>query len=82
MPAIIYMFAKGCVIAAGNGHGLGQTAGQLIIESLMLLLLLWTRPFATTAGNWINVIIQIVRVLSVVCILVFVVSIPDSSRFV
>ncbi|KAL9595824.1 MAG: hypothetical protein Q9219_006201 [cf. Caloplaca sp. 3 TL-2023] len=72
MPAIIYMFAKGCVIAAGNGHGLTQTAGQLVIESLMLALLLWNRPYATKAGNWINVFIQVVRVLSVVCILVFV----------
>ncbi len=72
MPAIVYMFAKGCVIAAGNGHGLAQTSGQLIVESLMLILVLGTRPFATTAGNWINVVIQVVRVLSVVCILVFV----------
>lgn len=72
MPAIFYMFAKGCVIAAGNGHGLAQTAGQLIIESLMLILVLWCRPFASTSGNWINAIIQVVRVLSVVCILVFV----------
>ncbi len=72
MPAIIYMFAKGCVIAAGNGHGLTQTAGQLVIESLMLALVLWSRPFVTKAGNWINIIIQIVRVLSVACILLFV----------
>jgi len=72
MPAIIYMFAKGCVLAAGDGHGLVQTAGQLIIESLMLILLLWSRPYTLKSGNWINIIIQIVRVLSVVCILVFV----------
>jgi len=72
MPAIIYMFAKGCVIAAGNGHGLAQTAGQLIVESLMFILVLGTRPFASTSGNWINIVIQTVRVLSVVCILVFV----------
>ena len=72
MPGILYMFLKGSVIAAGNGHGLVQTAGQLIIESLMLALVLFTRPFATTAGNWINVVIQVVRMLSVVCIMVFV----------
>ena len=72
MPAIVYMFAKGCVIAAGNGHGLVQTAGQLTIESVMLALVLFTRPFATTAGNWINVVIQVVRMLSVICIMVFV----------
>lgn len=72
MPAIVYMFAKGCVIAAGNGHGLVQTAGQLVVESIMLALVLFTRPFATAAGNWINVVIQVVRMLSVVCIMVFV----------
>lgn len=72
LPAIVYMFAKGCVIAGGNGHGLAQTAGQLIVESLMLILVLWCRPFVSTSGNWINIFIQVVRVLSVVCILVFV----------
>lgn len=72
MPAIVYMFAKGCVLAGGDGHGLAQTAGQLIIESLMLLLLLWSRPYATKAGNWINIVIQVVRALSVICILLFV----------
>lgn len=72
MPAIIYMFAKGCVIAGGNGHGLSQSAGQLIIESLMMIMVLWIRPYASKSGNWINAIIQVVRVLSVVCILVFV----------
>ncbi|KAG8532608.1 uncharacterized protein KY384_002485 [Bacidia gigantensis] len=72
IPAIIYMFAKGCVIAGANGHGLTQTAGQLIVESIMLILVLWCRPFVQTSGNVINIFIQVVRVLSVVCILVFV----------
>ncbi|KAI9675613.1 MAG: hypothetical protein M1817_000979 [Caeruleum heppii] len=72
VPAIIYMFAKGCIIAAGDGHGLVQTGGQLIVEALMLALLVWHRPYVTKAGNWINIFIQVVRVLSVVCILVFV----------
>lgn len=72
IPAIVYMFAKGCVLAAGSGHGLFQTVGQLVIESLMLILLLWSRPYNRKSGNWINIIIQVVRVMSVVCILVFV----------
>ena len=72
IPAIVYMFARGCVIAAADGHGLVQTGGQLIIESLMLLLLVWSRPYVTKAGNVINIFIQVVRALSVVCILVFV----------
>jgi hypothetical protein len=72
IPAMIYMFAKGCVLAAGDGHGLVQTIGQLAIEAIMLILLLWSRPYQRKSGNWINIIIQIVRVMSVVCILVFV----------
>ena len=72
VPAIVYMFAKGCVLASADGHGLVQTAGQLIIESLMLALLLWSRPYMRKSGNWINIVIQVVRVASVCCILVFV----------
>lgn len=72
LPTIVYMFAKGAVIAAGDGHGMFQTAGQLIIEGIMLILLLWSRPYSRKSGNWINIIIQVVRVLSVLCILIFV----------
>ncbi|CRG84655.1 hypothetical protein PISL3812_01911 [Talaromyces islandicus] len=72
VPAILYMFVKGCIIAGADGHGLVQTGGQLIVESLMLILLLWTRPYVAKSGQWINLIIQVVRVLSVVCILIFV----------
>ena len=66
------MFAKGCVLAAADGHGLSQSIGQLIIEALMLCLLIWNRPFERRSGNVINIFILVVRVLSVVCILVFV----------
>ncbi|KAF9891275.1 hypothetical protein FE257_004839 [Aspergillus nanangensis] len=72
VPVIIYMFAKGCIIAAGNGHGLVQSAGQLIVEALMLALLLWHRPYVAKSTQWINITIQVVRVLSVACVLVFV----------
>lgn len=72
IPLIVYMFARGCVIAGADGHGMAQVAGQLIVESLLLILLLWSRPFSLKSGNWINIMIQVVRVLSVVCILIFV----------
>ena len=72
VPAIVFMFARGCVIAGADGHGLAQAAGQLIVESLLLVVLLWSRPYSLKSGNWINIIIQVVRALSVVCILVFV----------
>ncbi|KAI1931948.1 hypothetical protein LOZ65_000982 [Ophidiomyces ophidiicola] len=72
LPCIVYMFVKGCIIAGGNGHGLIQTGAQLIVEALMLTLLLWARPFETKSSQWINITIQVVRVLSIACIIVFV----------
>jgi hypothetical protein len=78
-PVIVYLFARGAIVAAGDGHGLVQTGGQLIVESLMLLLLLFLRPYHLKSGNWINITIQVVRVLSVLCILVFVEKIGISQ---
>jgi hypothetical protein len=37
LPTIIYMAAKGCVLAAADGHGLTQTIAQLVIECLSML---------------------------------------------
>ncbi|CAK7236997.1 hypothetical protein SCUCBS95973_009798 [Sporothrix curviconia] len=72
VPAILYMFAKGVALAVGDGHGMAQTIAQLAIESVMLVLLLWSRPYERRSGNVVNILIQVVRVLSVVCILLFV----------
>ena len=72
VPAIVYMFARGCVIAGGNGHGMVQAAGQMFVEGLMLIFLVWARPYQRRSGQWINITIQSVRLASVACILVFV----------
>ncbi|KAF2088639.1 TRP-domain-containing protein [Saccharata proteae CBS 121410] len=72
VPAIVYSFAKGCVIAGGEGHGFGQTVAQLFIECAMLILLGWQRPYTIKSSNVINITIQCVRVLSVACVLIFV----------
>jgi hypothetical protein len=72
VPIIVYMFVKGALLAAADGHGMVQTVGQLVVEGVMLIVLLWSRPFERKSGNVINIAIQVVRVLSVVCILVFV----------
>ena len=39
---------------------------------VVLGLLVWNRPYERKSGNVINIFIQVVRALSVVCILVFV----------
>jgi hypothetical protein len=72
VPIIVFTFARGCVVAGANGHGLAQAAGQLIVESLLLILLLWARPYTLKSSTWINITIAVIRVLSVVCILLFV----------
>ncbi|KAJ5475024.1 hypothetical protein N7539_008090 [Penicillium diatomitis] len=72
VPVIVYALAKGCIIAGAEGHGMVQTIGQLVVECCMLALLLWNRPYATKSSMGINMTIQVVRVLSVICVLVFV----------
>jgi NADH:ubiquinone oxidoreductase subunit 2 (subunit N) len=72
VPFIVYMAVKGIVIAAGDGAGKSQTIAILIVEAIMLGLLLWSRPFEEKSHNILNIVIQVVRVLSVVCVLVFV----------
>ncbi|KAI1416820.1 TRP-domain-containing protein [Hypoxylon sp. FL1857] len=72
VPVILYMFAKGCVLAATDGHGMAQSICLLLVEGAMLALLIWSKPFERKSGNVINISIQVVRVLSVVCILLFV----------
>ncbi|RWA10542.1 hypothetical protein EKO27_g4571 [Xylaria grammica] len=72
MPVIIYLFVKGTVLAATDGHGMIQSIATLVVEGLFLILLLWSRPYERKSGNIINITIQVVRVLSVVLILVFV----------
>ncbi|CAJ2513857.1 Uu.00g019760.m01.CDS01 [Anthostomella pinea] len=72
VPAIVYMFAKGTVLAATDGKGMMQTIALLVVEGLMLSLLVWSRPYERKSGNVINILIQTVRLLSMVCILVFV----------
>ncbi|KAK0392667.1 hypothetical protein NLU13_2162 [Sarocladium strictum] len=72
VPTILYMIIKGITLAAGDGHGMAQTIASLIVEGVMLALLVWSRPYERRSGNIINISIQVVRVLSVACILVFV----------
>ncbi|KAK4168534.1 putative flavin carrier protein precursor [Cladorrhinum sp. PSN259] len=72
VPTILYLFAKGVALAVLDGNGMVQTSAQLIIEGIMLVMLIWSRPYARKSSNVINIAIQVVRVLSVVCIFVFV----------
>lgn len=72
IPVIVYTFVKGCLVAAGDGHGMAQTVVSFLVELAMLALLVFTRPYERRSGNMINIFIAVVRVLSVICVFVFV----------
>ncbi|KAH6608608.1 transient receptor potential ion channel [Trichoderma cornu-damae] len=72
IPVIVYTFVKGCLLAAGDGHGMAQTIISFIVESAMLALLVFTRPYERRSSNMINIFIAVVRVLSVICVFIFV----------
>lgn len=72
IPTIVYALTKGCILAAADGHGLIQTIVLLVVEAVMLLFLIFARPYERKSGNVISILIQVVRAMSVVCILVFV----------
>lgn len=72
VPVILYMFVKGFVLAATDGHGMAQSICLLLVEGAMLALLAWAKPFERKSGNVINISIQAVRFLSVVCVFIFV----------
>ncbi|KAL7935385.1 hypothetical protein V8C35DRAFT_271682 [Trichoderma chlorosporum] len=72
IPVILYTFVKGVLVAAGDGHGMAQTVISFIVELAMLALLVFTRPFERRSSNILNIFIAIVRVLSVICVFVFV----------
>lgn len=72
IPMICYMFAKGVILAVGDQHGMAQSIAQFVLEGIMLIILVWNRPFERKSGNVLNISIQVVRLLSVICIFIFV----------
>lgn len=72
IPMICYMFAKGVIMAVGDKHGMAQSIAQFVLEAIMLAILVWNRPFERKSGNVLNISIQVVRILSVVCIFIFI----------
>ncbi|GAO49670.1 hypothetical protein G7K_3817-t1 [Saitoella complicata NRRL Y-17804] len=72
IPLILYSLIKGAFIALADGNGLVQTCGQLGAEVLLLFLMLWDRPYDNRGANIINIVISVVRILSCVCLLIFV----------
>jgi Transient receptor potential (TRP) ion channel/ML-like domain len=82
VPLILFMFARGLIIAVGDGNGVLQVGGQLVLEVVVLIVLIIFRPYSHTSSNWICILIQVFRALSVLFLLVFVdqLAIPDAAK--
>lgn len=82
IPVIVFMFARGLIIAMGDGHGTVQVVAQIILEAVILLVLIILRPYERKSANWVCIFIQVFRALSVVFLLVFVdqFAIPDAAK--
>jgi hypothetical protein len=72
VPIIIMSLVRAVFIVFVGGNGMVQAIGILAAEGLFLVLLFWRRPYDGRGANVINAMIAVVRVMSIVCILVFV----------
>jgi len=71
VPILIMSLVRAILIVFG-GSGMVQAIGILAAEGIFLLLLFWRRPYDGRGANVVNAMIAVVRVLSIICILVFV----------
>lgn len=72
VPCIMYSVIKALFIALGDGHGFIQVLGCMICELILLACLFWTRAYDGRQANIVNVMISIVRILSLLGTLLFV----------
>ena len=72
VPIIILSLIRAILLVFASGSAMGQTIGILAAEGIFLVLLFLRRPYDGRGSNVINAMIAIVRVLSIVCILIFV----------
>lgn len=72
VPIIIMSLVRAVLLVFGSSSPLFQTVGILAAEGIFLMVLFWRRPFDGRGANVVNAMIAVVRVLSIVCILIFV----------
>jgi hypothetical protein len=71
IPILLATFGRNAFLALGDGNGLLQVVGQLVIEILLITAMAILMPFNTRWGNGINLAIQGVRVASLFLLLTF-----------
>lgn len=71
MCTYVAVFGRNAFIALGVGHPLIQIFGQLAIDVLLCVFFSIYMPFNTKMGNGLNILIQVVRVVSLVLTFLF-----------
>lgn len=72
VPIITMSLVRAFLLVFAAGSGLVQAIGILAAEGIFLFVLFWRRPYDGRGANVVNALIGVTRVLSIVCILVFV----------
>lgn len=71
MPVLIYILLKSIFVAFGQGSGVAQAVGLLIIEAVFLIGVSILRPWMDKKTNAFNIAIAAVNVLNVIFLLFF-----------
>jgi Transient receptor potential (TRP) ion channel len=72
VPIITMSVIRAFFLVFAAGSGLIQAIGILSAESIFLFVLFWRRPYDGRGANVVNAMIAVTRVVSIVCILIFV----------
>lgn len=64
IPSFAAVFGRNAFIALGVGHPLIQIFGQLAIDVVLCAFFCVYTPFNTKMGNGLNILIQVVRIIS------------------
>ncbi|KAL8949817.1 MAG: hypothetical protein Q9222_004104 [Ikaeria aurantiellina] len=71
MPVLLYILLKGIFIAFGQGSGIAQAVGLVVIEAVFLIGVSILRPWMDKKTNAFNISIAAVNVLNVIFLLFF-----------
>lgn len=71
MPVLLYILLKGIFVAFGQGSGIAQAVGLVIIEAVFLIGVSILRPWMDKKTNSFNIAIAAINFLNVIFLLVF-----------
>ncbi|KAI4160225.1 MAG: hypothetical protein LQ342_005937 [Letrouitia transgressa] len=71
MPILLYILLKGIFVAFGQGSGIAQAVGLVIIEAVFLIGVSILRPWMDKKTNSFNIAIAAINFLNVIFLLVF-----------